>query len=450
MIFEKYESNVQSYARSFPAVFTKAQGAILTDEEGKEYIDFLAGAGSLNYGHNHPEIKRHLVEYLQNDNICHSLDLHTVAKREFLDTFARLILQPRGLNYKAQFTGPTGTNAVEAAMKLARKVTGRSNIVSFTNGFHGVTLGSLAAAGNSFYRNSAGVSTNNITFMPYDGYLGEDVDTIEVLQKSLRDSSSGLDLPAAVIVETVQGEGGVNVASDFWLQRLAQLCKQYQILLIVDDIQSGCGRTGRFFSFEQAGIEPDIIALSKSLSGYGLPMSLVLFKPELDVWKPGEHNGTFRGNNPAFITATAALNLFWQDEQFSQSIKRKANILEQNLSELANELSQHLNESRLQQVALEPVLSKPTIFKRRGRGLMQALCCPDSEIADAISEAAFQQGLIIETCGAGGNILKLLMPLTIEDDVMKKGLAILRLAALQVLGKDVLEKDSPSHSREIA
>lgn len=405
MIFKNLESSVQSYARRFPGVFCKASGAKVFDEDGRCYIDFLAGAGSLNYGHNDAYIKNRLVEYLQEDNIFHSLDLHTVAKRDFLEIFNQHILKPRQFSYVCQFTGPTGTNAVEAAFKLARKVTGRKNIISFTNGFHGVTLGSVAAAGNQFYRKAAGVSTGDVTFMPFDGYFGDQINTIDMMDKLFSDSSSGIDLPAGVIVETIQGEGGINVACNAWLQSLSKICKKYGVLLIVDDIQAGCGRTGAFFSFEEAMITPDIITLSKSLSGSGLPMSLVLIKPELDQWAPGEHNGTFRGNNPAFVTASAAIERYWKDDLLSVEVNKKSKILKNKICNIVNALDGD--------------------FHHRGRGLMQGLVCPSGDIANLISQRAFANGLIVETCGSRGHVLKFLMPLTIPIDLMEEGLDIL-------------------------
>lgn len=264
-IFDEIESEVQSYARSFPRIFHKAQGEHLYDEDGNQYLDFLAGAGTLNYGHNNPLFKEKLLAYIQEDGITHGLDLHTKAKEEFLKTFNEKILKPRNYNYVMQFTGPTGTNAVEAALKLARNITGREHIIAFTNGFHGVSLGALAATGNSHHRNAAGVSLSGTYRMPYDGYMGDAVDTTAYFEKVLSDSSSGVDLPAAVIVETVQGEGGINAASFEWLRNLEGICRKHDILLIVDDIQAGCGRTGTYFSFEEAGIKPDIVTLSKSL-----------------------------------------------------------------------------------------------------------------------------------------------------------------------------------------
>ncbi len=325
-IFDRLESEVQSYARSFPVTFDKAQGEHLYSTDGKQYIDFLAGAGTLNYGHNNPVLKQALVDYIMRDGITHGLDMHTQAKGDFLQAFNEHILAPRDMTYTFQFTGPTGTNAVEAALKLARKVTGRTSIVSFTNGFHGVTLGAVAATGNSHHRGGAGVALGDVTRMPFCGYYGRDADSLKMMDKLLSDPSSGVDLPAAMIVEPVQGEGGLNVANNDWLRGLEKLCRKHEILLIVDDIQAGCGRTGTYFSFEASGIKPDIITMSKSLSGYGLPFAIVLIRPDLDIWEPGEHNGTFRGNNHAFITAAAAIRHYWKDDKFAAEIVEKSAV----------------------------------------------------------------------------------------------------------------------------
>jgi diaminobutyrate-2-oxoglutarate transaminase len=412
-IFEEIESEVQSYARSFPRVFNKAQGEFLYDEEGNQYLDFLAGAGTLNYGHNHPLFKEKLVEYIMRDGITHGLDMHTQAKGEFLETFNEKILKPRGMEYMVQFTGPTGTNAVEAAMKLARNVTGRENIVSFTNGFHGVSLGSLAATGNSHHRGAAGVSLSGTSRMPYDGYLGDDIDTTAYLDKVLSDSSSGIDKPAAVIVETVQGEGGINVASQEWLRNLDTVCKKHEVLLIVDDIQAGSGRTGEFFSFEEAQIKPDIVTLSKSLSGYGLPFAVVLMRPDLDLWKPGEHNGTFRGNNLAFVTAKAAIDYFWSDAEFSDEIKRKGDYIRQRLTAIVDEYGEGN-------------------FTTRGRGMFQGINCVNGELAGKITSKAFKKGLVIETSGADDQVIKFLCPLIVSDESLKRGIDIVEQAIKEV------------------
>ncbi|MGR9012533.1 MAG: diaminobutyrate--2-oxoglutarate transaminase [Gammaproteobacteria bacterium] len=416
-IFEEIESEVQSYARSFPRIFNKAQGEFLYDEEGNEYLDFLAGAGTLNYGHNNPVFKEKLLDYINRDGITHGLDLHTKAKGEFLETFNEKILKPRDLNYVVQFSGPTGTNAVEAALKLARNVTGRENIIAFTNGFHGVTLGSLAATGNSHHRGASGASLSGTSRMPYDGYLGDGIDTTAFLDKVLCDSSSGIDKPAAVIVETVQGEGGINAASFEWLANLQTVCKKHGVLLIVDDIQAGCGRTGTYFSFEDAGIYPDMVTLSKSLSGYGLPFAVVLFKPEWDQWKPGEHNGTFRGNNLAFVTAKASIDHYWSNDSFTKEIRRKGQYISERLADIVDRFGEGN-------------------FTTRGLGMFQGIHCVNGDLAGKITRKAFQQGLVIETSGADDQVVKFFCPLIISDENLKKGIDIVEQAIKDVCAKE--------------
>ncbi|MDW9776389.1 diaminobutyrate--2-oxoglutarate transaminase [Sinorhizobium meliloti] len=407
--FETLESNVRSYSRSFPVVFRKAAGAMLEDEGGCEFIDFLSGASVLNYGHNDPDLLNAAIQYLQSNGIVHGLDMATSVKREFMEQFDAILLRPRGLTYKFQFPGPTGANAVEAALKLARKTTGRHTVISFTNGFHGVSLGALAVTGNRYYRGAAGVPPAGAVFMPYDGYFGADQDTSKYLDKVLSDASSGVDLPAAIILETVQGEGGINSARKKWLQSVELLCRRNGILLIVDDIQAGCGRTGSFFSFEFAGLSPDIVVLSKSLSGVGLPLSLLLLKPELDVWQPGEHSGTFRGNNLALVTATAALQKYWTDEKLSQGVLEKGRIMSERLRQIA-------------QSSRNPLLSV------RGRGMMLGLDCSTGKLAEKIVRKAFEDGLVVERCGAEDQVIKLLPPLTIDGETLQRGLDILDIS----------------------
>ncbi|CAM4006876.1 diaminobutyrate--2-oxoglutarate transaminase [Cohnella lubricantis] len=403
-VFEEMESEVRSYIRSFPAVFRKASGYRLWDTDGKEYIDFFSGAGALNYGHNPTDMKRKLIDYLQEDGISHSLDMATEAKERFLQRFRDAILKPRGLSYKVMFPGPTGTNAVESALKLARKATGRQTVIGFTNAFHGMTLGALAVTGNKFKRKGAGVPLHHAVTFPYDGYMGPNVNTLTYIENFLKDSGSGISLPAAVILETLQGEGGLNAASEPWLRGLAELCRRYGMLLIVDDIQMGCGRTGPFFSFEPFGLKPDIVCLSKSIGGYGLPMALTLFKPELDLWSPGEHNGTFRGNNLAFVTAAEALR-HWENGEFEADISRKAKQLRNALNIIASRY---------------PALQAEV----RGRGLMQGIAF-EAGIAERISQEAFKRGLVIETSGTDSEVIKAMPPLIIDSEGLSEGLRIL-------------------------
>ncbi len=412
-IFDALESNVRGYCRSWPTVFETAKGAWLRDEEGKDFLDFFAGAGALNYGHNNPILKKALIDYIASDGVTHGLDMSTVAKRKLLETVRDTLLAPRGLDYKVQFPGPTGANAVEAALKLARKVTGRQTVLSFTNAFHGMTLGALSVTGNAAKRAGAGVPLNHATPMPYDGYFDGTTADFQWMERVLDDSSSGFDRPAAVIVETVQGEGGVNLARAEWLRHLASLCEARGILLIVDDVQMGCGRTGPFFSFESAGITPDIVTLSKSIGGYGLPMALVLFKPEHDVWAPGEHNGTFRGNNPSFVTAQVALEHYWSDGALQAATEAKGEQIAQAFGAISEGL---------------PGIST------RGRGLVHGLVFDDASQAGKVCQVAFERGLLAETSGASDEVVKLLPPLTITEDELDHGLQILTGAVHTVCG----------------
>ena len=411
-VFKRCESKARSYCRSFDTVFTRAQGSELTDANGDTFIDFLSGCSSLNYGHNDTDMKVALIEHITSDGLAHALDLHTDAKAEFLEVFERHILKPRGMDHKVMFTGPTGANAIEAALKLARKVTGRDNVIAFTNGFHGVTMGALAATGNSYHRDGAGTKLNGVTRMPYDGFFPGDHDAADFLEAMLNDRSSGIDAPAAIVLETVQGEGGLNEASPEWVKRIAALAKEHGALLIIDDIQAGCGRTGSFFSFEEMGIIPDIVTLAKSVSGYGLPMALLLVRPEHDVFGPAEHNGTFRGNTHAFVTARVAIEKYWADEAFQKDINTKALVLTSALAEMA----EHVPDARL-----------------KGRGMMQGVDVCSGELAAEICGRAFENGLIIETSGSEDQVVKVLAPLTTPDEIFRKGLSILLDATRDVM-----------------
>lgn len=399
--FESLESEVRSYIRSFPTVFDRAENAIIWDDKGREYIDFFAGAGTLNYGHNPKAMIDAITGYLEKRGIMHSLDKATVAKQRFLETFDQVILQPRQLDYKMQFTGPTGTNAVEAAIKLARRVTGRKNIVAFTRGYHGLTAGALALTANDYYHQSVYGGRSNVYHAPYDQYFGSDIDTAANLTTLIEDTSSGVALPAAIILETIQGEGGIYPASKPWLRSIEALCRKHGILLIVDDIQVGNGRTGDFFSFEFAEIVPDIVCLSKSIGG-GLPLALNLIKPEWDKWLPGEHTGTFRGNNLAFIAATELLR-YWQTDELAKDITMKSRLIHDKLRQWQQDY---------------PALN----LQIRGRGLVWGLEIPEAGLAKKVSKELFIDGLLVESCGAKDSVLKLLPPLTIEVETLTKGL----------------------------
>ena len=408
-VFAELESAVRSYCRSWPVVFDRARGSWLYDESGRPYLDFFTGASALNYGHNNPLLKRALVDYLVGDRVIHSLDMFTAAKRDFLVTLDELVLAPRQLDYRVQFPGPAGSNAVEAALKLARKLTGRTEVICFTNAFHGVSLGALAATANPHHRGAAGVPLEHVARLPFDDPSCGLNTEFELLDAML---AGEIERPAAVILETVQGEGGVNVARAEWLRGLSDRCREHEIPLIVDDVQMGCGRTGPFFSFEIAELKPDIVCLSKSISGYGLPLALTLIRPELDIWEPGEHNGTFRGFNPALVTATAALHAYWADDALErQSLER---------------------EPRMAAALAAIADASPSPAAARGRGMVHGLAFEDGDVAGRVSAEAFELGLLVERAGPQDEVVKLLPPLTATDEELRHGLAILAQAVQRV------------------
>ncbi|MEH1828480.1 MAG: diaminobutyrate--2-oxoglutarate transaminase [Nostoc sp.] len=407
-IFEKRESNVRSYCRNFPAIFHRAKDSIVYTESGEEYIDFFAGAGALNYGHNHDYIKQKVMSYLDADGIAHALDMYTSAKEKFLAKFDEVVLSSKKLDYRIQFCGPTGTNAVEAALKLARKVKGRAGIFSFMGAYHGMTLGSLSITGNIGIRAGVIGTSSNVTFMPYPYGFMESFDTIEYIETVLNDVNSGIEKPAAIIFETVQAEVGVVVAPIIWMQRLRELCNKHDILLICDDIQVGCGRTGSFFSFERADIVPNMVILSKSISGYGFPMSLLLIKPDLDIWKPGEHNGTFRGNQLAFIGATAALE-YRESSNLEQEVKNKELFLKNFLTQEIASISESI--------------------AVRGIGMIWGIDVKNfggNSLAKSITSRCFELGLIVELAGRNDTVIKILPPLVIDMSTLQKGCSIIK------------------------
>ena len=401
---EHRESCVRNYSRLFPVVFCRAKGSLLYSQDGREYLDFWSAAGALNYGHNNDFIKERLVEYILSDGVVQVADLHTVAKFEFLEALERVVLLPRGLEYKVQFCGPTGTNAIEAALKLARKITGRLGVFAFMGGYHGVTAGSLAVTADKRFRGAAGVPLNNVTFFPFPGCRCQPPgDPLVAMEMALSDPMSGTDVPSAVVVETVQAEGGVYVAPPEWLLGLRHFCDTHHILLICDEIQAGCGRTGPFLSFDRAAITPDIIALSKSISGIGIPLSLLLIRPDYDQWEPGEHNGTFRANQLAFVAGTAALD-FRESTGLGAVVENHGHIVSSFLHE------------RLEAMGVP--------ISIRGLGLLWGIdlsACGGETAARAISVLCFERGLIVERVGPYGSVLKIAPPLTTELPLLLRG-----------------------------
>lgn len=399
------ESEVRSYCRTFPAEFARAEGVFLYGTDGRKWYDFLSAAGSLNYGHNPPALKAALLRYIEANGVTTSLDLATQAKRTFLETFAEVVLHPRDLDYRMQFCGPTGANAVEAALKLARKATGRHGVVAFSNSYHGMSSGAMSASASHRRRNETYLSPNWVDFMPFEGFTGLP-NEFEFVRRLLLTKGSGIAPPAAIIVEPVQGEGGVNVASPAWLAGLRALADELGSVLIFDEIQCGCGRTGRFFTFEHAGVKPDIVCLSKSISGMGMPMSVLLIAPRLDVWSPGEHNGTFRGFNYAFVTATEALRHYWASPDFATDLKARSAEMRTAVDHWAREFPHHVRRVSC-------------------LGLFAGIQLSSEALAGNVQQRCFERGLMVERCGSDSDIIKLLPPVVIGRDDLRDGLALL-------------------------
>lgn len=389
-----HESQVAYYSGRWPCVFDRAAGAEMFDVSGRRFLDFFCGAGSLNYGHNDPDMTAAMVAYLAGGRVLTTLDMQTAARAEFIDTFNDVVLSTRRLKYRMQFTSPSGSDCVEAALRLARRVTGRDRVACLSGAFHGETRGAAAVS-----QRWAGVEDPTVVRIRHES------------DSSLSESSLGLeDLfdanIAALIVETVQGEGGCRPLSSSFIDRARAACDSSGALLIIDDVQAGCGRTGPFLSIEDFTSTADVICLSKSLSGSGLPLSMMLLRPEFDVWDPGEFSGTFRGQNLAFITGTVALRKWWSNRSLEGEVRRKSELLRSVLAELAEE-------------SLIPTV---------GRGLMLGLVEPSAEAADGIAASCFRGGLVVETCGVSKNILKLMPPLTVTDAEIDEAVAILRSA----------------------
>ncbi|WP_440062854.1 diaminobutyrate--2-oxoglutarate transaminase [Pseudomonas syringae] len=412
----KFESNVRSYPRKLPLAIAKAHGVWVTDVEGTTYLDCLAGAGTLALGHNHEAIMASLDSFLTSGMPMHTLDLTTAVKDAFSETLLGL-LPGQGRDYCLQFCGPSGADAVEAAIKLAKTATGRHNIISFSGAYHGMTHGALALTGNTAPKNAVANLMPGVQFLPYPheyrcplgigGEAGAEALSYYFTQ-FIEDVESGVSLPAAVILEAVQGEGGVNPAPAAWLQQIREVTRKHGILLILDEVQAGFGRTGKMFAFEHAGIEPDVIVMSKAVGG-GLPLAVLGFKREFDAWSPGNHAGTFRGNQMAMATGLATLEVLQRQNLPAQAAKRG-----QWLREQLGLLQQRY----------------PAMGQVRGRGLMLGIEIVDErqpadhlgsfpmdpELAVAIQQHCFKQGLLLERGGRNGNVIRLLPPLIITEE----------------------------------
>ncbi|WP_139488471.1 aminotransferase class III-fold pyridoxal phosphate-dependent enzyme [Brevibacillus dissolubilis] len=412
---DQADSNAPPRPSPFPDLIPSGKAAKPTME--REYLNFAAGTGALNYGQSNPFIQKEIMAYLMKNGIGHGRDLYTVAKDEFLHTFHTSILQAKSLDYQVMICGPTGSSAVEDALGISRKIKKRDGIFAFTGGFHGLSQGSLAVTAHRERRQAAGGQPANVTFMPYPTDFPWD--TIAYMEQMLGDVYSGVDKPAAVIVETIQTEGGIHLAPAEWLWRLRELCDRHDILLICDDSYVGCGRTGAFFSFEEAAIVPDMVVLSHSIGGYGQPMSLLLVKSELDVSQAVQPGAIYRAHHLAFAGAIAALK--YRDElELDTEVKAKGQFVSRYLTEWI--------------APLHPCIQV------RGKGLIWGIDLSRfgedaGPLAQSITARCNELGLVIVCVGRKYTVIKLMPRLTIGFDQLEKGCDILRTAIMECIGE---------------
>ncbi|MFC3882130.1 aspartate aminotransferase family protein [Bacillus songklensis] len=421
---EKRESNARSYPRRLPLAIKRAEGIYITDMDGKQYIDCLAGAGTLALGHNHAVVREAIEDVLQSYLPLHTLDLTTPVKEAFIDELFDSLPRSFAEKAKIQFCGPTGGDAIEAALKLVKTATGNRAILSFQGGYHGSTHGTLSVSGTTSPKQKIHALVPDTHFLPYPyeyrcpfgiGKGGYRIISTYI-ENLLDDPESGIVTPAGVIVEAVQGEGGSVPAPVEWLKEIRRITKERNIPLIIDEVQTGIGRTGKMFAFEHAGIEPDVLVLSKAIGG-SLPLSVVLYDRRLDQWEPGAHIGTFRGNQMAMAAGRATL-------QF---------VKENQLPEHAHEMGVYLTEQ------LESIQKQvASIGEVRGRGLMMGIEIVNRtkqpnqigsypaypELAKKIQQECFKRGLILEVGGRFGTVIRLLPPLIISkeqiDEVLQR------------------------------
>ncbi|WP_028923682.1 aspartate aminotransferase family protein [Pseudonocardia acaciae] len=414
---ERRESNARVYPRSFPFAIAEAAGCFVRDLDDNVFLDCWSGAGVLSLGHNHPELVAAVTEQL--GVFSHGLDMPTPAKDAF--TEAQLSMLPTSMRdrMKIHFCGPTGANAVDAAIKLCKTATGRGDVVSFQGGFHGSSHAAMALTGNVSQKRPIANGMPGVHFFPFSSCsrcpLALNPQTCQVncvalLERALADPNGGVPLPAAVIMEMVQGEGGVIPARLEFVQRVRELTRRLGVPLVVDEVQTGCGRTGTWFAFEQYGIEPDVIVASKALSGIGQPVAIVIYDETLDTWRPGAHTGTFRGNQLAFAAGARAVRIVRRDDILGNVRARGAQVA----ARLA-ELDGH-----------------PGVLEVRGRGLMWGVELAEptdgrsvTEVAERVQARALRHGLIVELGGRADCVVRLLPPLTVTAELVDVALDIL-------------------------
>lgn len=419
----EFESNARTYARKLPIVIDKAKGVYLTDVDGKVYMDCLGGAGTLTLGHNHPVIVEAIRKHLDNERPLHTLDWTTPVKDQFVEDLFNSLPRELAANARIQFCGPSGSDACEAALKLVKTATGRRSILGFSGGYHGQSQGMLALMGNLGPKSAVNSLMPDCHFLPYPYKYRCSLGVPEFdsshysrfVENLLDDAESGIPHPAGMILEVVQGEGGCIPCPDDWLREIRRMTKQKKVPLIVDEIQTGWGRTGKLYAIEHSGIVPDVLVLSKAIGG-SLPLAVVVYHKDLDVWQPGAHTGTFRGNQLAMATGSASLRFILENDLPAQADR------------LGRRLMDHLRGMQRDFTFLGDV---------RGRGLMigaevvdvekrDALgrLPPDGDRAKRIQQECFKRGLIIELGGRNGAVVRFLPPLIITAEEIDKAAGI--------------------------
>lgn len=427
------ESNARSYPRKFPFALAKAKGSWVQDVEGNQYLDFLCGAGTLALGHNYPEINQAMIDLLAGDFPLHTLDLTTAVKDEFVHTLLSLLPSPLRENAKIQFCSPSGTDATDAALKLCKTATGRSSIIAFQGGYHGMGHGALACTGNLSAKSKINGLMPEVQFMPLPysyrcpfglgGEKGLDA-ACAFFERTLKDPESGVKKPAAVIIEPVLGEGGVIPVPFKFMQTIRRVTEELDIPMIVDEIQCGIGRTGKFYAFEHSGIVPDVILSSKAVGG-SQPLAVVIYNKKLDVWTPGAHAGTFRGNQLAMKAGTILIKKV-SEPDFLFDVKRKGQIIIDRLTALKNRVS-IIGDVR----GLGLMIGVEFIDPNGGKDIMGKFL-PSGEIASKVQKLCFENHFIMEKGGRNGSVMRCLCALNVTDEEISKAMEIFEKCVIEV------------------
>jgi len=413
---QSIESNARTYARTINRVISQGTLARVRDTENYEYIDCLACAGALPLGHNHPFVTERIMEFLRSGHIWQGLDIATPAKIEFVRRLYDALPAAFSQDAKIQFCGPSGSDAVEAAIKLFKTATGRRSVLAFHGAYHGMTMGALSLMGNTAPKAAVSGYMSEVHFLPFPnayrcpfGIGGSDSARLSLnyIENLLKDPESGITKPALIILEAIQGEGGCIPASSEWLCGLRELATEHDIPLVIDEVQTGFGRTGTMFAHELAGIVPDAIIMSKAVGG-GFPLSVLAFAGRYDKWNPGAHAGTFRGNQIALVSGAATIE-YLSTHDIPRYAAKIGEVLRTSLEALKS--------------------SHNTIGDVRGRGLMigveliNPLLPPDrygnsqqdGNLARRVKLECLKKGLIVETGGRHGSVVRFLPPLIISE-----------------------------------